>query len=105
MNDLRSQARRELAVAIHAAAVAGVDPRDATRRAVAARIEGAKPPFWIIALGKASSAMAEAAVHVLGSHGVEPDGGVIVAPEPRRVAGHTFHRRSRRSSGTRCRLA
>ena len=82
MNDLRSQARRELAVAIHAAAVAGVDPRDATRRALAARVESAKPPFWIIALGKASSAMAEAAVEVLGAHGVEPNGGVVVAPEP-----------------------
>ena len=81
MNDPRSETRRELAVAVHAAAVAGVNPREATRRAVAERLAGATPPFWIIALGKASAAMAEAALDALRARDIEPDGGLIVAPE------------------------
>jgi len=74
-------AARELAIAIHAAAVAGVDPRSATRRAVAARLTSTSSPIWIVALGKASTAMAEAAVDVLRDYRREPDGGVIVGPE------------------------
>ena len=81
MNDPRSQNRREIAVAVHAAAVAGVDPRAATRRAIAARLGADSPPAWIIALGKASVAMAESAVAEFESRGVEIAGGVIVAPE------------------------
>ena len=64
MNDPRPDslvARRDLAVAVHAAGVAGVDPRSATARGVAA-------------------AMAEAAITTLRDHGVDPSGGVIVAP-------------------------
>ena len=68
-------------MAIHAAAVAGVDPRAATRRAVAARIAGVSPPVFVIALGKASRAMAEATVEVLESHGIEPLSGIIVGPD------------------------
>ena len=79
MIDPRSQHRREVAIAVHAAAVAGVDPRVATRRAIAPRLDDVDPA-WIIALGKASFAMAEAAVAEMGDRGVEIAGGVVVAP-------------------------
>ncbi len=82
MSEPRSLTARDLAIAIHSAAVGGVDPRSATRRAVSARLTSASSPVWIIALGKASTAMAEAAVDVLRDHRMEPEGGVIVAPEP-----------------------
>ena len=80
MTELRSDTRRQLAIAVHAAAVAGVDPRGATRRAVSARLDRAQQPIWIIALGKGSLAMAEAAVETLRERGLVPAGGVIVAP-------------------------
>lgn len=81
MKESASRTRRDLAVAIHAAAVAGVDPRAATQRAISARMATASPPFSIVALGKASHAMAQAAIAVLQSHGLEPERGIIVAPE------------------------
>jgi glycerate 2-kinase len=81
MNESQSVTRRDLAVAIHAAAVAAVNPRAATGRAVSARIAGASPPISIIALGKASHAMAEAALEVMQAHGVAPTAGIIVGPE------------------------
>ena len=82
MSEPQSPTPRELAIAIHSAAVGGVDPRSATRDAVSARLTSASSPVWIIALGKASTAMAEAAVDVLRDHRMEPEGGVIVGPEP-----------------------
>ena len=82
MSEPRVLTARELAIAIHAAAVGGVDPRSATRRAISARLTSASSPVWIVALGKASTAMAEAAVEVLRDHQMELEGGVIVAPEP-----------------------
>jgi len=78
MHDERSRTRRDLAVAIHAAAVSGVNPRGVTHRAVAERLTSASGPFWIVALGKASAAMATAAVDALAAHDVEPEGGVII---------------------------
>jgi hydroxypyruvate reductase len=81
MTDLRSDSRRDIAIAIHAAAVAGVDPRAATRRAVTARLDAAQQPIWIIALGKASAGMAEASVEVIRERGIEPEGGIVVGPE------------------------
>lgn len=80
MNERRSQTRRELAVAIHAAAVAAVNPRAVTERAVAQRLGASSPPFWIIALGKASAAMADAAASVLQERG-GCEGGVVIGPE------------------------
>lgn len=80
MPDARSIIRRELALQIHAAAVAGVDPRLVTLGAASARLPSAPEPTWIIALGKASAAMAGAAVDALAARGVEPAGGVIVGP-------------------------
>jgi len=84
MNESQSGTRRDLAVAIHAAAVAAVNPRAATRRAVSARIAGASLPISIIALGKASHAMAEAALEVMQAHGVAPAAGITVGPEATR---------------------
>jgi len=81
MSEPGSLSARELAIAIHAAAVEGVDPRSATRSAVSARLTSAAPPFWIIALGKAAAAMAEAAAQVLREHHEDPAGGAVVAPE------------------------
>jgi hydroxypyruvate reductase len=72
---------RELAIAIHAAGVKGVDPRAATRAAISARLTSAAPPFWILALGKAAGAMADAALQVLREHGTDAEGGIVVAPE------------------------
>jgi hydroxypyruvate reductase len=82
MNHPRSQNRKDIAVAVHAAAVAGVDPRGATRRAMASRLHDVSTPAWIIALGKASLAMSEAAIAELQALGIELGGGVVVAPEP-----------------------
>jgi hydroxypyruvate reductase len=81
MSETRSATARELAIAIHAAAVRGVDPRSATRHALSTRLVAASSPFWIIALGKAARAMAEAAVEELRLHDAEPEGGIIVAPD------------------------
>jgi hydroxypyruvate reductase len=80
MTERRPQAARELAVAIHAAAVAGVDPRAATRAAVAAYLPNVESPIWIIAIGKASLAMTEAACETLRLHDAELAGGIVVAP-------------------------
>ena len=80
MSDPRTLTARELAIAVHAAAVKGVDPRSATRDAVSARLTS-PAPFWIIALGKAAGAMADAAAEVLREQNVDLAGGVIVAPE------------------------
>ena len=80
MSEPRTPTARELAVAIHAAAVRGVDPRSATRGAVSARLTS-PAPYWLIALGKAAGGMADAAVEILREHNAEVAGGIIVAPE------------------------
>src|ERR1043165_9514738 len=81
MTESESSSARELAIAIHPAAVAGVDPRSVTHAAVASRIPSSSPPFWIIALGKAAGSMCEAALDALRAHNAEPAGGVVIAPE------------------------
>ena len=83
--DARALDARALATAIHAAAVAGVDPRAATKRAVSDRLAAAPAPFWIIALGKAAMAMAESTIEALRMHNAEPEGGLVVSPAPGRV--------------------
>lgn len=80
MSEPRPLTARELAIAVHAAAVQGVDPRSATRSGVSARLTS-RAPFWIIALGKAAGAMADAAAEVLREHNADLAGGIIVAPE------------------------
>src|SRR5689334_6600904 len=74
-------AARDLAISIHAAAVAGVDPRAATSRAVATRLAAVAQPIWVIAVGKAAMAMAAAACATFRAQDRRPEGGVIVAPE------------------------
>jgi glycerate 2-kinase len=69
---------RELLESLFAAAVAGADPS----RAVAGALErddafGARDP-WIIAVGKASIPMTDAALAVLNARGRGPRGGIIV---------------------------
>lgn len=65
-----------------AAAVAGAQPRAATRGAVLGLEIPPAAAVWIIALGKAAHAMAAGAVEGLSADGREVAGGVIVAPEP-----------------------
>ena len=70
---------------LYDAAVAGADPREATRRAVA-RLRRSASRTWVIALGKAAPAMAVGAVEALAALGREPAGGVVIgadrAPPP-----------------------
>ncbi len=62
------------------AAVAAAEPGAAVTRALGAEAPPAGRVF-IVALGKASEAMALAAITWLADHGVEPSGGFLVAPE------------------------
>jgi hydroxypyruvate reductase len=80
MSEDRSLVGRELAIAIHASAVAGVDPRSATKRAVSVRLPTAAPPYWVVALGKAADAMSIAAIETLRAHNAEPEAGIVVGP-------------------------
>jgi glycerate 2-kinase len=65
---------------LYAAAVAAVAPGPALVTALERSAESPAPRVWIIALGKASMPMAEAAVGYLGRLGREPVGGLVVAP-------------------------
>jgi glycerate-2-kinase len=85
MSEPRPLTARELAIAVHAAAVQGVDPRSATRSGVSARLTS-RAPFWIIALGKAAGAMADAAAEVLREHNADLTGGI--SSHPSRPAPH-----------------
>ena len=62
------------------AAVAGAQPRGATRDAVSALEIPAAAAIWVIALGKAAHAMAAGAIEGLADRQREVAGGVIVAP-------------------------
>ena len=68
---------RDLARAIHAAGVAAALPGPAARRALRAA-PAPRSPVHILALGKASRAMAEAALERLRAIGAEPAGGLVV---------------------------
>ncbi len=65
---------------LYAVATAAVDPGPA----LAHRLRGVVPSDgrapWVIALGKAAVPMAQAAVAVLRERGLEPAGGLVVAP-------------------------
>src|SRR5205823_4232866 len=73
------QSTRELLTELYTVATAAVDPAPA----LAARLErldrGAQRR-WILALGKAAMPMARAAVETLARWGMEPAGGLVVAP-------------------------
>lgn len=62
-----------------AAAVTGADPARATREAVASRVLSGRQ-VWIIALGKGAARMARGAQEALEARGIQPAGGIVVAP-------------------------
>jgi glycerate-2-kinase len=70
--------------ALYDAALDAARPGPATREAVARLVRDAhhgEGRRWIVAVGKAAPAMAEAAVAALAAHDVELAGGLLVAPE------------------------
>jgi len=70
----------ELLTELYTVATAAVAPAPAVAQRLAALNPKLLGPVWILALGKASLAMAHAAVGVLRARGSEPLGGLIVAP-------------------------
>jgi glycerate 2-kinase len=76
----RSGDTRDLLAELYRVATEAVNPAPAlAARLRALSIPTARPP-WILALGKAATSMAQAAVEVLREHGAEPAGGLVVAP-------------------------
>jgi glycerate 2-kinase len=71
---------RGLLASLYWAAVEAVSPG----RSLLGALERSPPPrsrrVWVIAIGKASHAMAGAAVDWLRGHGIAPAGGIIIAP-------------------------
>ncbi|MEK7240887.1 MAG: DUF4147 domain-containing protein [Gemmatimonadota bacterium] len=68
---------------LFAASLIAADPTSFTARAVRLRLpddRNASRPSWIIALGKAASTMARAAVHEMNQRNAVIAGGLIVAP-------------------------
>jgi hydroxypyruvate reductase len=64
------------------AGVRAVEPGPALRAALERRDARFARRVWLIALGKAAHPMAAAAVQVMASRGIEPAGGIILAPSP-----------------------
>lgn len=73
------QALREIAFDIYQAAVAGANPALATENAIGRARHALTPPIALLSLGKASHAMALAAVDALASLGAEPTDGLIIS--------------------------
>jgi glycerate 2-kinase len=67
---------------LYAVATEAVAPGPALARRLRALTPVPGGPPWIIALGKAAIPMARAAVGVLRERGLEPAGGIVVAPAP-----------------------
>jgi len=67
------------ALDIYQAALAAAVPGPILTRALT--LEPVSDRVWIIALGKAAAAMAEAAVHVLENRGHAPAGGLVISAE------------------------
>jgi hydroxypyruvate reductase len=68
---------------LFAASLIAADPTSFTARAVRLRLSADRKvtqPCWILALGKAASSMARAAVHEMQGHNAPIVGGLIVAP-------------------------
>jgi glycerate-2-kinase len=72
---------RDFLTQVYHAAIAGADPRAATRQAVAA-IGDLTPRVWILAVGKGAHRMASGAVEALRERALEVAGGLVVANEP-----------------------
>ncbi len=71
---------RALLVELYSVATAAVAPGPAVAQRLSGLGRGPLKPVWILALGKAALAMAQAAVEALRKRGSDPAGGVIVAP-------------------------
>jgi hydroxypyruvate reductase len=65
---------------LYAVATAAVDPGPALARRLRGLTPSNRGTPWIIALGKAAVPMARSAVDVLRERGLEPAGGIVVAP-------------------------
>jgi len=70
---------RELLLELYTVATRAVDPGPAVAQRLA-RLDRSPRRHWILALGKAATPMARAAVETLAAWGQEPAGGVIVPP-------------------------
>ena len=66
---------------LYDAAVAAVDPGPATEAALQRHAPSGTRPLWILALGKAASPMAAAAVRHARRSGRALAGGLVVAPD------------------------
>lgn len=71
---------RELLTELYTIATAAVDPGPALADRLDRLPRARARRRWILALGKAAAPMARAAVEVLNRWGVEPAGGLVVAP-------------------------
>jgi glycerate 2-kinase len=71
---------QELLVKLYTVATEAVAPGPAVAQRLAGLSPGRPEPVWILALGKASLAMAQSAVAFLRERGSKPLGGLIVAP-------------------------
>src|SRR5688500_9426877 len=67
---------------LYAVATAAVDPGSALARRLRGLTPSPRGMPWLIALGKAAIPMARAAVDVLRERGLQPAGGIVVAPAP-----------------------
>lgn len=72
---------RALALDCYRAAVSGADAGAATAHAIAETGLPAAERWWIASLGKAAGPMAHSGVVTLATLGIEPAGGLVVAPE------------------------
>ncbi|MBA3497341.1 MAG: DUF4147 domain-containing protein [Gemmatimonadales bacterium] len=77
---------RELLLELYTVATSAVDPAPALGARLERLEHGGARRRWVLALGKAAAPMARAAVDALARWGLEPAGGLVVAPEARLAA-------------------
>lgn len=88
---------RALLESLYAAAVEGAAPGPAVRRALDRDATLGAAPTWLVAIGKASHAMTEAAVRALEARGCVSAGGIIIgatderSPDPSLVTARGSH--------------
>jgi glycerate 2-kinase len=71
---------RELLIELYTVATAAVDPAPALTARLERLDRTPSPRPWVLALGKAATPMARAAVETLSGWGLAPAGGLVVAP-------------------------
>jgi glycerate 2-kinase len=72
---------RDVLLDLYRSAIDGVNPFDAVLTTLRDAATPSDAKVWIMAMGKAAGPMAAAAVQSLASRGIEPAGGIIVAPD------------------------